>query len=570
MYLKHSLRLFFTLFPLIAQADPVQRIQAHQLIGDLPAARAEAEQALSLDSKNAALDEAYIATLAEMGDEKAMLRAWKIYAAKFPDKADNRVVIEDIAWGVLRKATCSSALPIRITGLLAAFFSQDAKGVTILQQAMRDPHSGIRGAAVELAGHYRDAKLKTEIVRLFRQERVWNVRRGVIKAAGSMHIPALRPELEALIASEHSSAEEKALATGALVNLLEDVAREDLVRLASSSRSGLRLVACQAIAHLNLDRDIDQLFILAKDSHADVRAAALQTLGLLRPVNNDVEAVAESSLDDTHPQVALSACWLLTLYDSEKGQEAFKPYLAHGNSEIRRSAAAALAATGRYGVPLAIEYLKTSDDLYVRLNLALGLAGQRLAVEEIKVALYNAIVSENNKWVWEEQGLFRLLSPRKPKGDDKAQMTAEMENLSVRLEILNRLAILQAPQAQEAIKRFLGERLWGLSGMAAVLLLTEGDAAAIDAVESLLDDPNQKVRLQAAWILSLWGKGDRAIDVLQQGYAQANREMKERLLEGLGRIGSMRSVPFLIEVLNEPSQTLRTMAAAALIQCLNS
>ncbi|HRD55298.1 MAG TPA: HEAT repeat domain-containing protein, partial [Parachlamydiaceae bacterium] len=56
--------------------------------------------------------------------------------------------------------------------------------------------------------------------------------------------------------------------------------------------------------------------------------------------------------------------------------------------------------------------------------------------------------------------------------------------------------------------------------------------------------------------------------VLQDFYAQADREMKERILEGIGRIGSSASIPFLVECLKEPFQSLRVIAASSLLQVL--
>ena len=75
--------------------------------------------------------------------------------------------------------------------------------------------------------------------------------------------------------------------------------------------------------------------------------------------------------------------------------------------------------------------------------------------------------------------------------------------------------------------------------------------------------------MQAALILSLWNREESAIQALEEGFALSDCDQKARILEGLGRIGSTRSVPFLINVLKEQSQTLRLIAAMALIQCLN-
>lgn len=74
--------------------------------------------------------------------------------------------------------------------------------------------------------------------------------------------------------------------------------------------------------------------------------------------------------------------------------------------------------------------------------------------------------------------------------------------------------------------------------------------------------------MQAALILALLGSDDAAVKVLQEAYSKVEREIKVYILEALGHIGDPQSIPFLLEILNEPFQVLRVVAASALIQCL--
>lgn len=577
--MKKCLPILFLLvaFSLSAWGDEAsiltRRIQAHQLIKDYSSARQEAEEALLLYPRSPAIHEAYIRSLASQGDERAMLQAWNRYISLFQDQNQNRPLIEAMAWGVLDKAAHSSSLLTRLTSLLAGFFSQDIKGVNLLYNGMRDSNSIIRAVAVELGSEWPDNKLKEEVKRLFKTETVWLVRHKVIKAIGSMKIWELKNDLEALIASDWSSASEKTAAIGSLVSLLDDVQREEVERLASSNRAGLRLLACQMISHFQSYRDGDLLFTLAHDHHSKVRAAALQAMGILRPQNcpgYPVQDLASYYLNDKSPKVAISAAWLLTLYNPKIGSEHLVSYLNHSKQEIRLLAAAALSATGMYGSACVLEQLQSNQDSYVKINLAKGLIGQRVALNEAGEALYLALKEEKEKWIEMEEGIFSLLAPRSlRKEEEHSAVSPEMENQLVRLEILNTLSIIKYPRAQEAIKQFLSEKNWGVSGTASILLLTEGDESATDLVSSLLEDSNAKIRLQAALILSLWGREEKAIKILEKGYPEADKELKGRILEGIGRIGSMSSVSFLIEKLNESSQNLRIIAAMALIQCLN-
>ena len=225
-------------------------------------------------------------------------------------------------------------------------------------------------------------------------------------------------------------------------------------------------------------------------------------------------------------------------------------------------------ATGKYGFPLVQETFRTTKDPYVRLNLAMGLIHQRIACTEACQALFEGLKNLSERWEWQDEGGFRALAPSQALHDETVPNYPEVVNQITRLEVLNILALLKFPQAQEAIRDFLQEKKWGVSGMAAALLLTEGDESAIDIVHQLLKDPQPKVRVQAALMLARWGKGEDAIGILVEAYKDADRDMKERILEGLGNIGAPSTLPFLTQMLQEPYQSLRMIAAAALLECL--
>lgn len=548
-----------------------RRVEAHLTVKDLPSARIEAQEAVARYPNSELLLAVYIKALANSGDEKEMLKAWNRYSLLFPEKSLNRHLIEEMAWGVLNKAAHSSSLVMRQLALLAALFSQDAKGVNILFQGLQDSNYAIRAIAVSLSGHLHDEKLKKQIKHLFKEEKTWLVRQKVVEAVGSMKINELRSDLEALIASDQSLAEEKALAIKSLVDLLDCIERNEVLRLARSDRAGLRLLACEAIAHFRSQRDLDQLMIMASDFQPDVRAAALQAIGLLKPVDGaqTIINLARSGSRDANYRVAISSAWLLTLYEPNEGMHFLAWHLNSEKREQRLMAAGALRAAGHYGAPLALKLFQSHADPYVRLNLALGLIGQRLAIPEVCRELEQIMSNNHEKWCQSEVGLIHFVANKQIGKESDSDTTPEMEDQLLRLEILNLLAILKSPNAQRSIRQCLAERSWGITGAAAALLLTEGDDAAIDLVQSLLNDPQPKVRLQAALVLSLWSHEESAVQALEQAYRESEKEQKCRILEGLGRIGSMKSVPFLIQVLNEPSQTLRLIAAMALIQCLN-
>jgi HEAT repeat protein len=565
---------FFFFFSFHVAADEAQllrRIQAHAIIHDDCSAYEEAKEAIQLYPQSESLNLAYIRSTARLGKEKEMLQAYQAYQKAFPDKSLDRDLVEDMAWGVLKKASHSSSLVMQQMALLAAFFSQEMRGVNILHQGMQNSNYAIRAVAVKLAGHMRDNKLIREMKRLLVEENVWLVRQEVLEAVGKMKILEAQPQLESIIASDQTLAEEKALAISALLSLLDRIERNEVIRLSSSNRAGLRLLACEAIAHFDSKRDLDRLYLLTQDSHADVRMAAFQSIGILRPKDHErIVQVARRGLSDPHYKVSLSSAWLMTLYQPKEGQQAFIKYLNSDKKETRLFASAALAATGKYGSDLSLSYFERHPDPFVRLNLALGLAGQQLALPQVASVLEHTLANEKERWSEREWGHFQAVTGSSSHSNSNAVTTPEMENQLIRLNILNTLAILKSSHAQESIRQFLQERNWGISASAAALLLTEGDEAALELVQKLLEDPQHKVRIQAALVLSLWSHEESAIKVLEEAYQKGENDLKAKILEGIGRIGSISSIPFLINTLQEPSQTLRLIAAMAIIQCLNN
>ena len=560
----------FLFFSCLAASEEkiAQRVRAHLLIRDFSSACQEAREGVAQHPQSRLLWEVWLQALAKKGDEKEMGAAWKRYLELYPDGCSRRELLESLAWGVIENGTRSSSPLTRLMALLGAFFSQDAKGVALLQRALSDSNAYVRATTVKLSSHLHDAKLQDEIVRLFQTERNWKVRLEVIRALGKMQIRSAEPDLIALIGRPQSQAEEKAAAITALVNLLDTAEKPEVEKLAKSDRAGLRLLACEVIEHFELKRDVDLLTALVSDTRAEVRAAAWHALGMVRASGVALKALVSKALKDPDPAVAITAAWNLTLQDPAAGQAALAPWLEHETADLRRLASAATVATGQYGLPLTQATFAKTQDPYVRLNMALGLLGQRVSTDKACEALAQGLFQLEERWMWEEDNGFQALAPSDLKHDEGVPNYPEAVNQMVRLEILNRLAIMRYPETQRALRRYLKEKRWEISGMAAVLLLTEGDETAIDAVIELLKDPDQKVRTGAAFILAQWGRGEEAVQVLQEAYGEADREMKEKILEGLGRAGVASSLPFLAAKLQEPYPSLRLMAAAALLETL--
>lgn len=549
----------------------IKRVNNHLVIHDYSNAVSEARQALLTYPTSAELWQAYICALSKTEDEKEMMTAWNLYAANFPQPYDDHEVIEAMAWGVINNASATASPLTRLFALLGAFLSQDAKGVNVIYKHMHDKNSSVRAVAVELAGQMRDAKLIDGVQYLFNHEKIPRVRVAVIEALGSMKIVAAKPDLVAIVASQQSSAEEKATAIQALVELLDTVDTSEIQSLATSNRAGLRLVACRLVAHLDLKQNLEVIYPLLKDSCSEVRGAAIAAFGSIQAKEYKGQSVAElaaAMLKDNDPKVAITAAWVLTLNDSHRGQDAFKSWLTHDKQDLRLLAAGALSGCGRHGLPLAQEAFEQAQDPYVKMNLAIGLIGQRVEIEPACACLCNGLSGSEDRWTWTKHGNFRSLVPSRILAEELSLDSPIAVNLETRLDVLNIVATMEYGKAQEALAQSFEHRQWGIAGNAAALLLTEGDEAALDLVRNLLNSPKDIVRVQAALILAIWGREEQVITMLQDAYSNADRELKEHILEGIGRVGAQSSIPFLVARLQEPSQYLRIYAASALLQTL--
>lgn len=565
--------IIFCLFAIQLNASEafLKRIHANIVIQDFAAAAQEAQQGLYYFPQDKLLHEASIKALAHAGDEKGMWNAWNQYAKLFPSEAfDNNEIHEQMAWGVLWKGAESPLPIIRLFALLGSFFSNDAKSIPLLKRYAQDKNTQIRSAAVQLISHMRDAQLCDEILSLFYQEKEWKVRLEIMKAIGKMKIQEGHTLLFAKVADSQATAEEKAAATQGLLHLFEKINRQEIETLTSSNRAGLRLLACEVVAHLRSQRDADLMMLLASDNNSDVRAAALHSLGLLDFPKDKQPLIqlAKAKTQDRSSEVAITAAWLLTLLDPKSGHEAFMLLVQHPKRDVRLQTAAAIAATGKYGLQLAKDLFKKNQDQFFKMNLAVGLIYQQTDTLAACQALDQGLAMESGKWMWDEEGPFRVLAPSNVKQDDEIPNAPEAINQLTRLEILNMLAVMKYPGAEAAIRGFLQQHKWGIAGLASALLLMEGDETSLNLIQGLLNDPDARIRMQAALTLSLWGGKEEAIAYLEAGYADADRETKEKILEGLGRIGSRTSIPFLLQKLQESQQALRLIAASSLLQCL--
>ncbi len=552
-----------------------KRIYNHLLIRDALSAVKEGKKALEVFPQSKDIQTALIDALCSNGDETEALELWqRCFPLVQAEKIDRRM-IEILAWGVLNKGETSSPLNVQLYALLGAAFTRDAKAIPLLIEQLHSSNALIRTVAIKLSCSFGDTPLKTEMARLLKEEKVWYVRLEVIQAIGALHMIELKRELKEIIGNSKTLAEEKAAAIGALAQMYDRVDREELAALVKSSRAGLRQLACEVITYMNLYEYLDLILPLLQDGSPDVKISALNTLALLRATKIKERAVAEiieKQLNDSSPEVSITAAYALLLLDKKSAEQCLEKWIKSENGEWRRMASAALAASGAYGVRLSLKVLKETEDPYARANVAIGLIGQRLYLNQACDALYSLLLNDQSQlWMWDNRynPLFRSLAPSQVKHIEQIPHYPVVIDQLVRLDLLSMLSIVRYAKAQDAVKEFLKMRAWGITGAAAATLLQEGDENALDAVRALLQDKDENIRVQAALIMTLVGNDLSAAQVLQEIYPHVDREMKVHILEAIAHVGDPRSIPFLLTILKEPFQLLRFVAASALIQCLN-
>ncbi|MCP5469277.1 MAG: HEAT repeat domain-containing protein [Chlamydiales bacterium] len=562
------------LLPLLAlmPIEDVRTIDAHLLVGDEKSAIVQARRSFSEHEDDPVAYEMLLKSLSAGKKDSEMIKLWYQFAELFPEEAKKQDVLEQMCWGVLRKGRESGQNTTRLLSLIGAALTQDMYAVDFLLSGMRSSNVQIRAIAVQLSSLFKDHVLKEEIIRLLDEEKNADVRVEVIKALGEIKEESVLPELIELVGSKRSAAIEKREAIKSILRIADSVDQDELLALAESKRAPLRLLACECIARFQLKEYGELLAVLMHDSHPEVAASAIHAVGLLkieqlrgRPSAFYLGRLAKAR----DPIIGITASWALLLQNEEIGREALAQWLVHENAQAAATAAASVAAAGVYGLDLAEEYIVKAEDPYVQANLALALLGQREACDKACTVLANVLGKQKERWMVDE-GIFSTIRRSTLTHKPEIPNYPEVINQTTRLELLNLLAILEYEDAHEAIKQFLKERRWGVTGLAAERLLGEGDESALDHMRELLQDPDREVRLEAALALATWGKDQSALPTLMQEYEEADRMIQIKILESLGRIGSKEAIPFLLERLKESSLNMRIIAASVLLQTIKN
>jgi len=564
---------FFSLSVYANKDESIRKMEAFLLIDDATSAIREGKRALKKYGESSDIKKVYLKSLSRGKKENEAIRIYHELKESDEELANSREVLEEMAWGILAKGCDSGQYGIRLTSLIGSYLTQDVRAVKILREMMRDSSAIIRAASVQLASDFGDQPLINDISKMIKKEKNWTVKTMLIQAVGKLRMIEESGTLREILKNTRSTMEEKSLAIEALLRIHDDIDESEMKTLSKSPFAGLRELACMASLHLDKKEAKEDILPLIKDSNPDVRVAALTALAQVfrhGMSKEEVKPYLAEGLTDSDPTVAILAAQTALLCDPEMAPS-LEEWVYHENPTYRRFAAAALARSGPNGQELSFRLMKKSFDPYVRANLAIGLIGMRKEREECSNTLYAFLKENQNKWMWipHKNTGVEVLGPSKVRYIDQVPNYPEAIDQMARLSLLSLLAVVDAERAKEGIYKFLQEKSWGITGLAAATLLQEGGEEALDIVRSLLDDPHANVRLQAAFVLAFLGKDEKVTEFLEKAYEGSHHQHKLHIIEAIGHIGKNESFPFLVRVLDEPFQNLRVAAASALVQCIH-
>lgn len=514
-----------------------------------------------------------IEALSAAGEEEGMIASWQSLEALNHEAAYERQVLETLCWGVLSPAARSTLPSTQMISLMAVAYTQDANALTPLMRALQGSNIPLRAMAIHWVPRYRDAPLCEALLHLLKEETVWSLRLEVIRALGAMQLKQALEPLKALVADMQTPLEERRLATIAIASILDDIDIVELQELVASKRAGLRELAAVLLTYHDKSQYLECLAPLLTDMRAEVQMSALNALASFPkawPNEGDVEAKVRLLLESPQWEVALTAAWALARRHDDEALLILKEAAKSPLQERALLAASMLSSLGAYSFAATQEVAKENSDLFVRATLAMGWMGQRVALQEAATCLKAVLATEERLQLKRGKNpVFEFLAPSEVFLAAHIPNYPEVVNQKTRLELVNRLALIQDPESIALARAFLAQKTAGVAGMAGELILAEGEEGMIPLVSELLDDPDKKIRLQAALLLGLWGRDVAAIKTLEEMYGESDKEARVQILAILGEIGDTSCLDFLLKVLQDPFRTTRVIAASSILRILH-
>ncbi|MGL4348161.1 MAG: HEAT repeat domain-containing protein [Chlamydiales bacterium] len=557
-------------------ADPAsepmlrQRIKLLFLVKDAKGALETSAKAIHQFPESLEIKKLHVQALSQSGYSSYALQLWEEIKNELSDPKEIAKMQECIAWGIISTGKSSSRVEIKNFSLFSSFLTQDARASKMLLDALNSSNAVQRALGIRLAAKYGNAELHRNIINLLATEKVAFVRKELIEAIGVGKIIEGKEALQSILSID-TEPFEKYTAIHSLSLLSENLQIEEITALLQHPQASFRLLAIHIIDKLNLQALYPLLFTILQDPSLDVKIAGLKSIGLHVPEWSIEEKNAvKACCLDTNPFVSMLGAWNCLLHGEDIGTNVFIEKMQCSNPSIRIFASALLSFTGFKGLPLIISTFQSTEDPYVRVNLARSLISLRVFVKEASLALLDFIRDTAAPIMWDKGQyiFFPMISPSNIAPTPLCYNLRSVMDGMTRLSLLNNLLITEPKVAVETARNYLHNHFWGLSANAAAMLMETGNTYCVDLVKNLLNDSNKKIRLQAALVLAFMHQDERAAKILEELYYTVRQEDRFYILEALGQLSTKQSIPFLMKLLAEPFTGIRIAAASILIQNL--
>lgn len=513
----------------------------------------------------------YLQALSQSGHSLFALQLWEEIKSELSDEKEKSRIQEDLAWGILSTGKCSSQIAIKNFSLFNSFQTQDARVSEMIFHALNSSNALERALAVRLTAKYGDTLLHQVIVKLLTTEKISFVRKELIEAIGIGKISEGREVLKNILSMDIDPAE-KYLAIHSLSLLCGNLGSEEIMDLLEHPCASFRLLAIEIIDKSSLVELYPLLFRTLQDPSLEVKIKGLKTIGLRvsSKWSIDQRNAVIACCCDPNPFISLLAAWNCLLQEEDIGNNIFIEKMQSNNLSIRIFASALLSFSGFKGLSLILSIFESSQDPYIRANLARGLISLRVFVKEASLVLLHFIRDTQTPIMWDkgQYVFFPMISPSNIAPTPLCYNLRSVIDGMTRLSLLNNLLIIDPTSAIEIARNYLHNHFWGLSGNASIMLMETGNDYCIDLVRNLLNDPDKKIRLQAALVLAFMHQDEESIKVLEELYYTVKQNEKFYILEALGQLSTKQSIPFLMNLLSEPFMSIRVTAASILIQSL--
>ena len=554
-----------------------EKISYNLLIRNDTEATRQALQAVQSFPESIHLRRLYIESLSSIGSEKKLLRAWQNFSRDFPKQKYEDQVLELVAKGVLHNAELSEPYMSKYYRYAVADKFTDSSSVEVLKEAFHDSNFAVREMALNAALLHGDEVLCDEILELLNREHLPTIRRKALEVLIRIKGDDAKPLAESMLADPKLSYLDRLSLILTLLDGKKSMNREELEKLATSSQAIERLIACYTFGYFGANENLDLLKNLINDPIQDVRLQAITSLGHLRVTQIDGQSVNDLMkpiIKSESCELSLLASWVSMLNNDLEQAHNFRDFFYLSNQKIRLQAASLVGYSLPNTLELAEEFFQTHTDPYVRLNLSVLLITHRKRVEEASNQIFEFLKSsESSQFKASMPYPMETIWPVNLVDSFERQMSgisSVTQSEVVQFCLLNLLAIVEDPRANVAISNFLETHHSNAALASMPQFIRAGSAPLLELICSFFNHPDLTKRIQAAALVAMLKKEEKALEVLYEAYPLVDRALKEMIITIVGQIGSKDSIPFLMDAIYEPSQSMRILASSSLMQCLRS